>query len=153
MKQPDLEPLQRRHLIELAGTYAKVNKLKLATVSRQAHGDPPFFDRLKADERTYQKVGQRTNKKGSFTARVYDKLVSWFYERWPPGADYPEIDITSFIERKLNGKAPRFTESQQDGKTTESRNGEKAAQDQGESGTESGSAAGILARLRRNVGQ
>lgn len=33
---------------------------------------------------------KRIEERGSFTIRMYDKIVSWFDENWPDGAVWPE---------------------------------------------------------------
>lgn len=149
MKHAEIEPQMRRNILKLAVAYAEAKKLKLATLSRQAHGDPPFFDRLKKDEAAYQKVGHRVDSRGSFTARVYDKLILWFDERWPADTEYPELDDL-FHQPKgtKNGTHEGFTQSPKGRKGTSQAEGGQGEADAGGSG-----ASGLLAKLKRGVGK
>lgn len=62
-----LEPILRANLLEQARAYAALRKSSLRTVSRQMHGDPPFFDNLASGS-------------CSFTARKYDEVMAKFDE-------------------------------------------------------------------------
>lgn len=73
------EPAMRDNLLTLARAYAKARGIKLSTLSRFAHGDPPFFDKLgKA-----KAVG--------FTVRKYDQAMQWFRNNWPDDLPWPDI--------------------------------------------------------------
>lgn len=77
---PAAEPTMRANLLRLAKAYAAARGgASLASVSRSAHGDPPFFDRLL--------IG-----KGSFTVRKYDEVRAWFAENMPKGTAWPHQD-------------------------------------------------------------
>lgn len=73
-----LEPILRDNLLTVARRFAEARRIKLTTVSRLAHGDDPFFDRL-------------AKKQGSFTARKYDEVMQKFRELWPEGIEFPPI--------------------------------------------------------------
>jgi hypothetical protein len=77
----ELEPILRENLLVLARAFAKARDVKLITVGRLAHGDPPFFERLEKLE-------------GSFTVRKYDEVVSWFDKNWPEDAERPSIIVS-----------------------------------------------------------
>lgn len=71
-----MESELRAHLLLCAKAFAGARGLELTTVGRMAANDGQFFDRI-AD----------TSK--AFTARTYDKVVGWFSEHWPEGAEWP----------------------------------------------------------------
>jgi hypothetical protein len=73
-----ISPVLADNLIRTARAFAAANASSLATVSRQIHGDPPFFDNLIAG-------------KCSFTARKYDECMAQFEARWPAGIDRPPL--------------------------------------------------------------
>ncbi len=84
MKQP-IAPVLVQNLIRLATAYfdatAPTNKVvSLASISRLAHGDPPFFDKLIAGE-------------CSVTLRKYDEIIAWFDQKakWPEGYSRPVL--------------------------------------------------------------
>jgi hypothetical protein len=60
-----IEPPARANLLKLATAYCVQHDCDFRYVSRLAHGDAPFFDKLKQQD-------------GSFTARKYDEVVAWF---------------------------------------------------------------------------
>lgn len=146
MQHTEIEPQMRRNLLKVAEAYCKATGYKLSHVSRQAHSDSLFLDGLVKTERTYQRMGNRLGKQGSFTARVYDKMILWFAKNWPPDAtvEFPTLDDLTHT--------PKGT---QDGSTTRKQElqewAEKAPAQ--EDGTGEGTASGILAKLRRNVSE
>lgn len=83
-----IEKTLRQNLIAMAKAYARANRIKLATVSRRAHGDAPFFDSLVAEERGKT---PRRRRPYSFTARKYDEVMGWFAANWPEGLDRPPV--------------------------------------------------------------
>lgn len=155
MQIAEIEPQARRNLLKLAEVYcdavrigADKRPMRLTTLSRKASGDHRLFDALKAEERRYQAVGHRTNKKASVTLRVYDQLILWFSVHWPPDTEFPELAV--FIlpsERNHHGTPSRVAKPTK----RPSRRSEKASQEQ-TGGSSTGEASRILARLRRNVG-
>lgn len=78
MKHTDIEPVFRDNLLAMARVCAEARGVKLTTLSGEAHGDPPFFDRL-------------VQKKGSFTFRKYDEIMKWFAANWPKGVKRPKL--------------------------------------------------------------
>jgi len=146
MKIADIEPQARKNLLRLAETYAEAKGYKLATVSRRAHGDPRFFDSLKEQEQR----GERTDSKGSFTIRVYSKLITWFYSNWPE-IEFPELhDLTHDIER-INYGAPQRIEESSEGGRTRTKDGSKEARPTGKGKGGVHRAGSLLAKLRRGL--
>lgn len=152
MKFAEIEPQARRNLLRLAEAYcrgAKIGKAgaspRMTTLSRKASGDHRLFDALKAEERQYQRIGHRVTKKGSVTLRVYDQLIKWFAVNWPPDTAFPELDVLTHNPREnQNGT----TEGKHRQETAEGA-GKERPEGRGES---TGSASGLLARLRDRAG-
>lgn len=84
MTKPKVEPILRQNLLRLADAFiagrkaSGGRKIGVSTLSRLAHNDPWFFDRLSRGE-----IG--------FTARKYDEVVEWFKTNWPEGVAWPAI--------------------------------------------------------------
>jgi hypothetical protein len=118
MQHPELvERQQQANLVRLAERWQEITGWELSTLSRRAHSDPRFFEAL--FER-YKSGTQRTGivrDSGSFTVRIYDKLLVWFYDP----ANYPngEVPPLNFVyishkpRRKQNGTHPRRKEQAQ----------------------------------------
>jgi len=87
----DLEPILRANLLRLARLYSEVQDVKLSTVSRFSHGDPPFYDNL------------AKGKPVGFTVRKYDQAMRWFRANWPAETPWP-ADVW---EPKPPAAAPR----------------------------------------------
>jgi hypothetical protein len=143
MKFAAIEAGCRRNLLTIARAYqaavpqknGKPNKF--STISKYCRGDPRFFDTLEAQEAEYQRTGQRADKKGSFTLRIYDDVVLWFSKNWPPDVDYPTLEPINLTEGKQDGpKAKEAPEAP----------GKKGQ------GTQAGSTGDLLAKLRRIAG-
>lgn len=62
----------------MAARAPRISKVSLRSVSRQAHGDPPFFEKLMAGE-------------CSFTIRKYDEMIDWFDTNWPTNTKRPKL--------------------------------------------------------------
>lgn len=73
-----IAPVLRDNLLGTAEAFAEARGSTLDTVSRQAHGDPPFFAKLKAGT-------------CSFTARKYDECMAFFDANWPEGVARPPL--------------------------------------------------------------
>jgi len=142
MKIADPEPQARRNLLKLSETYAEATGYKLATVSRNAHGDPRFFDTLKR--------GDRTGTRGSFTFRVYYKIITWFHSNWPEGVDFPELYLTHDIER-INYGTTQGLQEQAKGGRTRTEAGSKEARSTGKGKGGGHRAGSLLAKLRRGL--
>lgn len=81
-------PRLQKNLLALADAYVAATGRALSSVSKRAHSDSAFFDRLRASE-------------VSFTARKYDQIVCWFYRHWPPDVGWPaRVDIPTEKEVK-----------------------------------------------------
>lgn len=65
----------KSNLIVCFEAFTAKTKRSPSTVAQAAAGDWRFFDRLKT---------------GSFTARKYDLIMSWFSENWPDDLEWPE---------------------------------------------------------------
>lgn len=74
-----LEPVLRNNLLLLARTYAEAKNIRLSSVARYTHGDPPFYDKL------------AKAKPAGFTVRKYDQAIAWFRKNWPEGLEWPSI--------------------------------------------------------------
>ncbi len=101
MQIKPIEPAARENLIRLAQSHCKATGNTLMTLGRYAHGDPPFFKDLIARHAKWERLGRPdrvdADRKGSFTFRVYDKVLAWFYNlgNWPEGttfADFPPLN-------------------------------------------------------------
>lgn len=71
-----MEETLRLHLLELANRYCAATSTKLGPLGKRALNDNTLFVRLAAKE-----VG--------FNVRTYDRLIAWFSENWPEGAEWP----------------------------------------------------------------
>lgn len=158
MQIAEIEPQARRNLLKLAEVYcsavrigADKRPMRFTTLSRKASGDHRLFDALKAEERRYQAVGHRTNKKGSVTLRVYDQLILWFSSHWPPDTEFPELAVFIIPSERNHYGTPAWVEKSTK-RTEKSSRSEKAPREQSGGRNEGGDASRILARLRRNVG-
>ena len=74
-----ITPLLRNNLLTMARAYAALADVKLSTVSRMCHGDPPWLDNLAAAK----PVG--------FTTRKYDDAMDWFRTNWPENQPMPKV--------------------------------------------------------------
>jgi len=141
----DVELQARRNLLRVARRFAEAKGYKMITVSRYATGSPYLFDELQARE---DAGGERADNKGSVTFRVYLKTLRWFDEHWPEGIESLTSlldDITHNPERIHDGTDQRI--SQQGTEKAQERQGTETG-----GGNHGGSASGLLAKLRRNVG-
>jgi len=92
-----IEPVLRDNLAILAKAYCAHTGTTLGVLSRKAHNDPPYFERLMAGE-------------GTVSARAYDKLIPWFESNWPKGVSAPLLwaiicHPPATRERSQNGTA------------------------------------------------
>lgn len=71
-----MEETLRTNLIDLAHRFEMATRVSLPTIGKRALNDNTVFSRLEA-----AKIG--------FGIRTYDKLVAWFSENWPEGAEWP----------------------------------------------------------------
>lgn len=103
-----IAPVLADNLIRLARAYMDATKptnpsVTLQSISRNAHGDPPFFDKLIAGE-------------CSVTLRKYDEIIEWFDEdaKWPTGYERPKLIDPRHgpLRRK-----PELMKAKRDGKT------------------------------------
>jgi hypothetical protein len=79
----ELEPQARRNLMLLANAWCAATGNNLRTASQYLRADPFFFANIaKRLSETSRKHGDKT---GSFTFRIYDRTVAWFYDpaNWP----------------------------------------------------------------------
>ena len=91
-----IEPAARENLIRLAQAWCEATGNTIMTCGRYAHGDPPFFIDMIARQKKWIKQGKPhrvdSDRKGSVTFRVYDKVLAWFKSSWPADAPFPELD-------------------------------------------------------------
>jgi hypothetical protein len=74
-------PRLTKNLLMLADAYIKATGYTIGTLSKKAHSDTAFFERLKASEI-------------SFSVRKYDQIVVWFFTHWPDKVPWPQaVDI------------------------------------------------------------
>lgn len=80
-----IAPVLASNLLRLADAYfaavrPKIKTVSMQSISRSFHGDPPFFDNLRAGKST---CGLTT----------YDRIVAKFDESWPQGkrASFPKL--------------------------------------------------------------
>lgn len=71
-----MEDTLRTHLLDLARIFAEATKVSAATVGKRAVNDNTVLARIAAGDM-------------GFNIRTYDKLVGWFAENWPDGAEWP----------------------------------------------------------------
>ena len=144
MNIPEIEAPSRENLIRLAQAYSKAMGINIATVSRQAHGDSPFIDGLIARHKRWIKDGKPpradSDSKGSFTTRVYDRMVRWFIAHWPDGVELPPLNDLSPKHEDQNGTP--------EGKHQQAQDPENR---QGETRGSTGSTSDRLRRLRERV--
>lgn len=83
-----MAPKLTKNLLALSSAYVAASGGALSSLSKQAHSDSSFFERLR-------------NGEVSFTARKYDQIVCWFFTHWPDGVGWPAgIDIPTAKEIK-----------------------------------------------------
>jgi hypothetical protein len=76
-----MAPKLTKNLLTLAFAHVGATGGALSSLSKKAHSDSVFFDRLSRGEI-------------SFSVRKYDQIVVWFYRHWPDGVPWPAgIDI------------------------------------------------------------
>jgi hypothetical protein len=73
-------------LTNVATTYAYAVGRKISTVSLAAADDPNILPRIAA-----------ANGKANFTIERFDRIVRWFAEHWPEGAEWPKPPAWPFI--------------------------------------------------------
>ena len=109
-----IAPVLADNLVRLAKAYLEATlptnpTVTLQSISRNAHGDPPFFDKLAAGE-------------CSVTLRKYDEIIEWFDEKakWPTGYKKPDLIDPRHgpLRRKTKPKKAR-----KNGKSTQGRTG------------------------------
>jgi hypothetical protein len=71
-----MAPKLTKNLLALATIHIQHTGGALSTLSKHAHSDSVFFDRLSRGE-------------CSFSVRKYDQIVCWFATHWPEGARWP----------------------------------------------------------------
>lgn len=71
-------PILRKNLLALADAYVAATGRTMEAVARAAHGDPPFFDRLRNGD--------------GFTTRKHDDVLKWFDQNWPKGVERPALE-------------------------------------------------------------
>jgi hypothetical protein len=149
MQISPIEPAARENLIRLVEAWCAATGNKLITAGRYAHSDPRFFVDLIARHKKWIKQGKPlridADRKGSFTARLYDKMVTWFYDlsHWPEGTTYD-----SFPELNDLSQKPQPNEDH-DGTTEVNGTQETPQGARPEQGEARGGASAALARLRR----
>jgi hypothetical protein len=72
-----MEDTLRTHLLDLARIFTDATKVSAATIGKRALNDNTVLARMAAGDM-------------GFNIRTYDRLVGWFAENWPDGADWPE---------------------------------------------------------------
>lgn len=71
-------PILRGNLLALAEAFVAATGRTEEAVARAAHGDPPFFRRLREGQ--------------GFTARKYDDVIGWFDANWPRDVEMPKLN-------------------------------------------------------------
>lgn len=71
-----MEDTLRSHLLDLMRIFGDATKASAATVGKRALNDNTVLARIAARDM-------------GFNIRTYDKLVGWFAENWPDGAEWP----------------------------------------------------------------
>lgn len=90
-----IEPIMRENLLVMARAYVAATGATYPTLSRRAHGDPPFFDRLIKAE-------------GSISGRKYDEVMAWFEANWPAETAKPSIQpIFAALAQSETGRRAR----------------------------------------------
>ena len=81
-------PRLTKNLLTLANIHVTATGGAMSSLSKKAHSDSAFFDRLAAG-------------KISFSVRKYDEIIVWFYRHWPDGAAWPAgIDLPTVREAR-----------------------------------------------------
>lgn len=70
-------PILRANLLALAEAFISATGRTEEAVARAAHGDPPFFERLRNGE--------------GFTTRKHDDVLQYFADNWPEGVEMPML--------------------------------------------------------------
>jgi hypothetical protein len=71
-----MEDTLRTHLVDLTRVFGDATKLSAATVGKRALNDNTVLARISAGDM-------------GFNIRTYDRLVRWFADNWPDGAEWP----------------------------------------------------------------
>lgn len=72
-----LGPFQIQNLSLMAKAYVAHKGCKFASLSRYAHGDPSFFDKI-------------VKGTGGCSVRKYDAVMTWLEDNWPKGLPWPD---------------------------------------------------------------
>jgi hypothetical protein len=76
-----MAPRLTKNLLMLAVAHTDATGGALSSLSKKAHSDSAFFERLAAGEI-------------SFSVRKYDEIVVWFFRHWPDGVAWPAaVDV------------------------------------------------------------
>lgn len=73
-----IAPILIENMVSLAKAYVSHQKCKFASLSRYAHGDGGFFDKL-------------ISGKGGCSLAKYDQVMAWFEDNWPEGLSWPDV--------------------------------------------------------------
>lgn len=85
-----MAPRLTKNLLTLADAYIGATGNTAATLSKKAHSDSAFFERL-------------MDGKISFSVRKYDEMVVWFRRNWPQGVPWPSgIAIPTRSEMRIH---------------------------------------------------
>lgn len=71
-----MAPKLTKNLLSLAAAHIAATGGALSSLSKKAHSDSAFFDKLTLGE-------------VSFSVRKYDEIVVWFFRHWPDGVAWP----------------------------------------------------------------
>lgn len=71
-----MEDKLRTHLLELTRVFGDATKASPSAIGKRALNDNTVIARIAGGDM-------------GFNIRTYDKLVGWFAENWPDGAEWP----------------------------------------------------------------
>jgi hypothetical protein len=112
MTNTPTEPQARENLLRYVNAWCEATGNKPISAGRYAHSDPNFFTDLASRHKRWLKDGKpdrvETDRKGSFTFRVYDRLVNWFENPANWNGKFPDKlpklnDLGHYEKRKRNG--------------------------------------------------
>lgn len=86
MPSDDFAATAKDNLIRIAQAYARAEGIQLSTVGRRCYGNVNFFANLP---------------RGDVEIGTLQKVLTWFRENWPEGADWP------FLPALFMDRAPR----------------------------------------------
>ena len=150
MEPASAERWAQSDLIWLARIWCDKTGNKMSATGRRIVKDSKFFPNL-IDR---YEAGARYDTQGSFTLRVYDKVVAWFHNpaNWPDGTIPSELTDSQRAKETIYAQTQRLKEqaerSERTAEAAQKRKGGKTGSQGEKEGGTGGAASSLLAKLR-----